>query len=137
VEEPVLVSGKDVLECPDTQVPGRASAYFHDLFPEFFSLTVILLVGDILRVKMHGLRDKRDKSPRKGLHLFLFDEVLLQFLQIPQEMGITVLDVERQFIIGVIPACLCRARQTGPPRARREDSSLRRCPSAQRLIWCS
>ena len=58
MEQPVLMSGKDILECPDAQMPGGASAYLHDLFLELLGLAIVLFVGDILRV--------RDAWPARG-----------------------------------------------------------------------
>jgi hypothetical protein len=103
VEEPVLPSDKNVLECAKTQMLGRTSAYPHDLFPEPFGLTVVLFVGDILGVKMYGLCEKGDKRTGKRRHLIAVKEVLSQLLRISEEVGIAVLDSDRQFIIAVIP----------------------------------
>src|SRR5208283_5346521 len=52
---------------------------------------------------MHGLREEGDKDARKRFHLPFIREVLSQLLQIPEEMSITVLDLEGQLIVGVIP----------------------------------
>jgi len=48
---------------------------------------------------MHGLREERGQGAGKKFHLDVIGKIFFLFFDIPEQMGITILDLERDFII--------------------------------------